>query len=209
MNNLNEEFNYNKLVGVDNIYIPLRFFLNSRYINKIKEIVSKFNTYILMPTVSRGNYEKINVQEIIKQFNIKGTVISNLSQIEEYNGLNLIADYSLNVMNDYTVEELKEMGISKITLSPETDRSVMENLGSVLKKEIIVYGRTRLMITEYCAIGTYKNCNGMCEGHNFKLKDRMGFEFPIKTDRINCNNMIYNSVYVPLAAWEAVISRTR
>lgn len=193
LNNLNEEFNYNKLVGVDNIYIPLRFFLNSKYINKIKEIVSKFNTYILMPTVSRGNYEKINVQEIIKQFNIKGTVISNLSQIEEYNGLNLIADYSLNVMNDYTVEELKEMGISKITLSPEADRSVMENLGSILKKEIIVYGRTRLMITEYCTIGTYKNCNGMCEGHNFKLKDRMGFEFPIKTDRINCNNMIYNS----------------
>ena len=28
---------------------------------------------------------------------------------------------------------------------------------------------------------------------NYMLKDRIGFEFPIYTDRINCNNLIYNS----------------
>ena len=49
------------------------------------------------------------------------------------------------------------------------------------------------MTTEYCTIGTLKECPGLCEKGRYKLKDRMGFEFPIYTDRINCNNLIYNS----------------
>ena len=49
------------------------------------------------------------------------------------------------------------------------------------------------MTTEYCMIGVYHNCPGTCTQGKYKLKDRMGFEFPICTDRINCNNFIYNS----------------
>ena len=49
------------------------------------------------------------------------------------------------------------------------------------------------MTTEYCTIGILKNCPALCEKGIYKLKDRMGFEFPIYTDRINCNNLIYNS----------------
>ena len=119
-------------------------------------------------------------------------LISNLSQIGQFKDLDLIANYTMNVMNDNTAEELKNMGINKFTVSPEADRGVIESLENI-KKEIIVYGRTRLMITEYCTIGPYKNCKGICEGHIYNLKDRMGFEFPIVTDRINCNNQIYNS----------------
>ena len=62
-----------------------------------------------------------------------------------------------------------------------------------IKKEVIVYGRTLLMTTEYCTIGTINNCPSICENGIYKLKDRMGFEFPIYTDRVNCNNLIYNS----------------
>ena len=49
------------------------------------------------------------------------------------------------------------------------------------------------MTTEYCTVGTLKNCPSLCEKGVYKLKDRMGFEFPICTDRVNCNNLIYNS----------------
>ena len=49
------------------------------------------------------------------------------------------------------------------------------------------------MTSEYCTIGTFKNCPAICKKGTYKLKDRMGFEFPIYTDRINCNNLIYNS----------------
>ena len=49
------------------------------------------------------------------------------------------------------------------------------------------------MTSEYCTIGTFKNCTGKCEKGTYVLKDRMGFEFPIYTDRFNCNSKLYNS----------------
>ena len=99
----------------------------------------------------------------------------------------------MNIFNDYSVDELEDMGIKEYIISPEVDKETITNISNILKKELIVYGRTRLMISEYCAIGTYKNCNGICENGEYKLRDRMGFEFTIYTDRTNCNNIIYNS----------------
>ena len=192
LNNMQENLKYEQIEGIDNIYVPLRFFVNTKLQNQIQKITKKFRIYILMPTVSKSNYEKIDINRIIENNNIKGIVISNLSQIDEFKDLELISNYTMNVMNDNAAEELQNMKISKITVSPEADRGVIESLGNI-KKELIVYGRTCLMITEYCTIGPYINCKGICEGHTYKLKDRMGFEFPIVTDRINCNNQIYNS----------------
>lgn len=193
LNKIDETLEYEKIENIDNIYIPLRYFINIKVQEQIKTITRKYNTYILIPTVYKSNYEKIDINTIIENNNIKGIVVSNICQIDQFKGKELIANYTMNVMNDNTAEQLKNIGIKKYTISPEADREVIETLGNSLEKELIVYGRTRLMITEYCAIGTYKNCKGMCEGHSFKLKDRMGFEFPIVTDRINCNNQIYNS----------------
>ena len=191
LNNVNSILEYEKLEDIDRIYIPLRFF--SKYKENIKKLSMKFNTYILMPTISKGNYDKIDIHKIIDEYNIKGIVISNLSQIEEFKGMNLISNYTMNIFNDYTALELKNMGLNMYTISPEADKETIRGLGNNLLRELIVYGRTRLMISEYCTIGTYRNCNGVCENGEYKLKDRMGFEFPIYTDRTNCNNIIYNS----------------
>lgn len=154
--------------------------------------MDKFNVFLLMPTISKGNYEKIDLQKVLKN-NIKGVVISNLSQIEYFNGMAKIGNYTLNISNNYTINELQSLGITKYITSPEFDKYTIQNLNNDIDKEVIVYGRTLIMTTEYCAIGTYKNCSGICENGRYKLKDRMGFEFPIITDRINCNNLIYNS----------------
>ena len=191
LNNMNSLLEYEKLENVDRIYIPLRFFV--KYKDIIKNISLKYKTYMLMPTISKGNYNNIDIQGILKENNIKGVVVSNLSQIEKFKGMDLIANYTMNIFNDYSVDELKYMGIKEYTISPEADKETITNISNNLKKELIVYGRTRLMISEYCAIGTYKNCKGICESGEYKIKDRMGFEFPIYTDRTNCNNIIYNS----------------
>ena len=193
LNNMSSELEYEQLHDVDSIYIPLRFFVNKQLENQIQVITNIFNTYLLMPAISKGNYEKINVQEIINKYNIQGVVISNLSQIEEFEKLPKIANYTLNIANNYSINELKDFGIIKYTTSPEFEKETISCLNQEIEKEIIVYGRTLLMTTEYCSIGTYKNCPGTCKQGTYKLKDRMGFEFPIYTDRINCNNLIYNS----------------
>ena len=74
------------------------------------------------------------------------------------------------------------------------DKQVIMNLeNNNIQKEVIVYGRSLMMNTEYCAIGKYFNCDKRCKKGKYILKDRMGFEFPVYTDTFNCNNYIYNS----------------
>ena len=190
---MSETLEYSKLQGIDNIYIPLRFFTAPKLKKQVKEITENFNTYLLMPAISKSNYEKINIEAILKEYKIAGVVISNISQLETCKNLKTIANYTMNVMNNHSIKELEGLGIKGYTVSPETDKNTILSLNGNIEKELIVYGRTLLMTTEYCAIGIYKNCPGTCEHGTFKLKDRMGFEFPIYTDRINCNNLIYNS----------------
>ena len=40
-----------------------------------------------MPAISKSNYEKINYDNIIKSNNIKGVVVSNLSQIDKFSNI--------------------------------------------------------------------------------------------------------------------------
>ena len=201
LNTIKEDINYLNLKGIDSIYIPFKLLLSNK--ERVEKICNEFNTYIYLPAITKGNYEKLinnNLKEILKEHNIKGIVISNPSHLkllerfkEELNGLNIVANYTLNISNDFTIKTLESLGIEKYTVSPEADKEEIHNLGNDISKEIIVYGRTLLMTTEYCLIGPFKNCTAPCEKGTYKLKDRMGFEFPIYTDRINCNNLIYNS----------------
>lgn len=200
LNTIKEEINYTKLTNLDNVYIPFRFFLSNK--EKVNEICENFNTYVFLPAITKSNYEKLienNLGEILNR-NIKGIIISNLSHLEilekyknKIKGLDIIANYTLNISNNNTIKELEKYKISKYIVSPELEKQSIQDLNSNVLKETIVYGRTLLMTSEYCTIGTLKNCSTQCEKGRYKLKDRMGFEFPIYTDRINCNNLIYNS----------------
>lgn len=192
LNDLKNNLEYENISGVDRIYIPLRFFIDSQYNNKIKSICNNFNVYLLMPTIFKSNYEKININNIFK-YNIKGVVISNLSQINMFKEKDIIANYTINITNNYTIKELRKNGITTYTISPELNKTTIKSLSNNVLKEVIVYGRALLMTTEYCTIGTYKNCTAPCNTGKYKLKDRLGFEFPIYTDKVNCNNLIYNS----------------
>ncbi len=197
LNNISEKIDYSEINNVDNIYIPIKFFFDSKLEKTINVICNKFNVYILFPNITKSNYSMLinkNIYNILSK-NIKGVVISNLSQLEYVKDkkLELIANYTMNIANNYTIEELKTLGFNKIIILPELNKKTIQNLGDSLKKETIVYGRTLLMTSEYCMIGTYKNCIGSCKEGEYCLKDRLGFEFPVYTDRINCNNLIYNS----------------
>jgi len=200
LNNIREEINYCELTNLDCIYIPFRFFLLNK--EKVDEICKNLNTYVLLPAITKSNYETLienNLKDILST-NIKGIVISNLSHLEilekyekEIKDLDIIANYTLNIANNNTIRELEKFKISKYIVLPELNKEAIQDLKGDISKETIVYGRTLLMTTEYCTIGTLKNCPSLCEKGTYKLKDRMGFEFPIYTDRINCNNLIYNS----------------
>ena len=199
LNKISKEIDYANLKNVDNVYIPFKYFLDEDLKESIENISKKFSTYILLPAITKSNYEKLlynNLPKISER--VEGIVISNLSQIYEIeklgiNGKKLVANYTMNIENNFTVEELKKLGVCKYIVPPEAEKETIRGLTENIEKETIVYGRTLLMTTEYCTIGTLKNCPVMCQKGRYTLKDRMGFEFPIYTDRINCNNLIYNS----------------
>lgn len=199
LNKISKEIDYANLKNVDNVYIPFKYFLDEDLKESIENISKKFSTYILLPAITKSNYEKLlynNLPKISER--VEGIVISNLSQIYEIeklgiNGKKLVANYTMNIENNFTVEELKKIGVCKYIVPPEAEKETIRGLTENIEKETIVYGRTLLMTTEYCTIGTLKNCPAMCQKGRYTLKDRMGFEFPIYTDRINCNNLIYNS----------------
>ena len=68
--------------------------------------------------------------------------------------LKIIANYTFNVYNTRTVLELKKLGVSTFTLSPELDKETLTSLCNYnyLQKELIVYGKAPLLNINYCLL---------------------------------------------------------
>ena len=207
LNDLNLEYDYSKLNGVHNLYIPLKFFVNKNYENILKVLNKKFSTYIYLPTIIRANYRNLfydNIVNTTKKYNIKGIVLSNISNFmlisdlyKSNKNLELIANYTFNIYNNETINKLNELQISRYTVSPELNKLSILNLYGNPQKELIVYGKIPLMNMNYCLLGKsnkcYPNCNSLCTNKNrYFLKDRLGLHFDIVPDNIQTVTTIYN-----------------
>lgn len=207
LNDLNLEYDYSKLDGVHNLYIPLKFFVNKNYENILNVLNKKFSTYIYLPTIIRANYRNLfydNIVNTTKKYNIKGIVLSNISNFmlisdlyKSNKNLELIANYTFNIYNNETINKLNDLQISRYTVSPELDKLSILNLYGNPQKELIVYGKIPLMNMNYCLLGKsnkcYPNCNSLCTNKNrYFLKDRLGLHFDIVPDNIQTVTTIYN-----------------
>lgn len=225
LNILNLDFDYSRLDGFDNIYIPLKYFSIKKYDGILKTLEQKFNVYIYMPTIIKANYRNLlfsNIFNTIESHNIKGFVISNISNLlllenvlknPDYN-FDLIANYTFNVFNLHSVLELKNLGINKYTISPESTKEIINRLcnfvenstisengtsglRTLLPAELIVYGKTPLMNMNYCPLGKtnkcYPTCTSKCMTDNsYFLEDRLKMKFRILFDNIQTVSTIYN-----------------
>ena len=118
LNLLNFDFDYSKLNGFDNIYIPLKYFSIHKYANIITTLQQKFNLYIYMPIIIKANYRNLFyniIEDTIKKYHIKGFVISNISNLNLLDDVlannkkhfDFISNYTFNIFNSYSVNELK------------------------------------------------------------------------------------------------------
>lgn len=212
LENINIDFDYSKIENVDNVYIPLKFLTNKKYINQVLTLSSKFNIFVYMPTIIKPNYKNLllnNLEDILTKFNIKGFVISNISGfmlLQDYiqkhpnKKYTFIANYTMNVFNKNTVSELRDLGVSVITPSVELSKNILQEIcsNSPLPVELIAYGRTVLMNSSYCLLGKsnkcYPECKMRCSNNlQYYLKDRLGFKFRVMPDNIQTVTAIYNS----------------
>ncbi len=218
LNILHSNFDYSKLEGFDNVYIPLKYFISNKYKCVLNTLQEKFNLYIYMPTIIKANYRNLiynDIEKTIKDYDIKGFVISNISNLKllenvvntNNRNFKIIANYTFNVFNNFTVQELKNLGISSFTISPESDKEIFNNLSefSLLNKEAIVYGNTPLMNMNYCLLGEtnkcYPNCDSKCISEPvIYLKDRLNMNFRVLIDNIQTVSTIYNSKITSISA---------
>ncbi len=224
LNILNTDFNYTDLTGFDNVYIPLKYFSIKKYSKIITDLQNKFNIYIYMPTIIRANYRNLffaNIENTIKTYKIKGFIISNISNLRllekvvNKSNFEIIANYTFNIFNLYSVNELKNLGINKFTISPESTKEIIDNLCNstvennnferYLPAELIVYGKTPLMNMNYCVLGKtnkcYPTCDSKCMSENsYYLKDRLNMKFRILFDNIQTVSTIYNCKTISISA---------
>lgn len=215
-NNLNRYFDYSLLEKVDNVYIPYKYFIDSNYIDVLKTITKKFNTYIYLPTISK-NFLSYNFDKILDDFSkIKGFVLSNISHLkllEKYsNKYKFIANYTLNIFNDYTLNELTNFGISTCTISPELNKEAIKSLSRKFNTELIVYGNTPVMNSNYCLLGKtnkcYLKCNKHCNDYaDFYIKDRLGLQFKLQVE--NGITTIFNSKITSISSNDINVNSIR
>lgn len=206
LNQLNFDFDYTKLTEVDKLYIPLEFFGGGKY-EQILEQLKNNKIYIYMPTIIRKKYRDRAVDILNKAFNkydLYGIVISNISQLNlireimnHGQKLEIIANYTMNIYNKSTIQEISKMGISQFTVSPELNKDAILSLCNNKNMELIVYSNIPVMTTNYCFLGktnkcTHK-CNGKCSTKNkYYIKDRMGFKFRVIPNNNQTITTIYN-----------------
>ena len=222
LNILNQNFDYTQLHGIDKVYIPLKYFVLKDFKNVVAELTENFETYIYMPTIMRNNYHKIisnNLSSILEQYKIKGFVLSNIGNIELLKNYKdkyeFIYNYTLNVFNNLTIAELADSSKNTVTLSPELNKSDLQTFARTsCSTELIVYGRTPLMNSNYCLLGKsnkcYSACPHLCNSTNkFYLKDRLGFLFRIIPDNVDTVTTIYNSKITSIEHDEICVNSVR
>lgn len=218
LNILHKEYDYTLIKNIDNIYIPFKYFIDKSYSKEINDITNNFSTYIYLPIISKEFYFNIiksNIKNILDTYKISGIIVSNIGQLEILKDLNIntnldiIANYSFNVFNNYTENELQNLGFTTFTLSPELDKYSINNIlnNKNIKSEMIIYGSCPVMNSNYCLLGTsnkcYKECLRKCESNNkYYLKDRMGFTFRLIPDNTQTVTTIYNSKILSISSSE-------
>ena len=185
---------------IDEIYVPVKEVITK------EELFSKINCkkYILLPTITKAKYNNLIKNNFKKLADISdGFVVSNIGQLDYFKDIktNLIANYTFNIFNNYTLKNIEELGFSKAILSPELTNEQINNLTSGILKEAIVYGNQCVMTSEHCPIGAIaggfckdKKCNMPClKNDKYYLRDRLKMDFRIIPDNIDCQSTLYNS----------------
>lgn len=172
--------------------------LDFTYLSKLKDK----EVFLKLPNIIKEEFESIckTIEERLKH--IDGIITSNLGVISRFKGrIPIIGDYKLNIFNSYALDFYKDF-INGSCLSVELNKKEIKDVSkkSQVPLQMLLYGKVELMVSEYCAIGSTfgercssKNCNRTCNSGNFILKDRMGEEFTLKTDKF-CRSYVYNSV---------------
>ncbi|MDR3597622.1 U32 family peptidase [Clostridium sp.] len=193
---------------VKNIALNIFFSRKSAALNKedlknlYEQISEDKKIYLKVPNIIKGEFNYIVkvIDELMPY--IRGIITCNAGIIKLYKDkLSIVGDYKLNIFNKEAAELYAEdVDISSISLelNRKEIKELMKNINCKVAANI--YGKTELMVSEYCPIGSTfgnkaskKECSKPCMKDNFKLKDRMNESFSVLSDN-SCRSYILNSL---------------
>lgn len=186
---LEEYYNKFKTIGINLVYSALGVIRNEEY-SILEKYLSKINNKI---------FNKVQISTWGSKNFFKSKFGTKKFNIDAY--FNIYNSYSLRFFEKYFNAE-------DITLSQEINKFEIKNILDKLKErnsnvDMIIYGHTRSMLTEYCAMGVLtKDCHkdrrcAECARSDYALKDMENREFRLFQDMF-CRTEIRNHIALDL-----------
>ncbi|MBU6222249.1 MAG: DUF3656 domain-containing protein [Planctomycetes bacterium] len=157
--------------------------------------------------------DELGVFALLAKQEPDGLLVRNYAGLTYFRdrGLPVVADFSLNVTNEFSAEFFLDAGAERVTASYDMNREQLLGLVAATdpgRLEVVLHQHMPMFHMEHCVFcavlspGTNKtNCGRPCDEHVVHLRDRIGVEHPLTAD-VGCRNTLYNAV--PQSAAEAV-----
>ncbi|MBP1743680.1 MAG: peptidase [Firmicutes bacterium] len=160
--------------------------------------------YLRIPNIIKEEFEAVCSFIDANLAKVEGLLTGNLGIMNRYRGkTSLIGDYKLNIFNREALDFYNSR-LDLSCLSVELNRGEIKDMIRKRRAQVLVYGKTELMVSEYCMTGSLfgnkskdSACSRPCLRSGYTLKDRKGVDFNVETDRY-CRSHIYNSVPINL-----------
>ncbi len=208
-------------LGADRLYLPVTALERTGFREQLQAVkAAGTEVFAWLPAITKGRHERLLDDKLFDrygEYGLDGVLAGNIGTLRRIKaasaaGPRLAGDISLNLFNALSVNEAVKMGLESAALSAELTLRQISHLIKAIEPdrkpviETAVYGRLPLMISEYCPAGCVEGglnasakCSGCCSKGDYKLQDRMGMEFPVICDRLDCRSTILNSnvLFVP------------
>jgi putative protease len=152
------------------------------------------------PRIRKPGEEKID--RYLQDLEPDAILVRGLGALREPSRAPKVGDFSLNVTNRLSANEIMRRGLSRFTPSFDLDEAQLhalldEDLAPLA--EVVVHHPMPLFHMEHCVIAAllsdgsdYKTCGRPCEKHAVALKDRAGMVHPVEAD-VGCRNTVFHA----------------
>jgi U32 family peptidase len=198
-------------LDIDSIYADFQDIADYARIISLAQIAGK---KIFLATTRIHQPESAASLDYLEKLRPDGILARHLAAIDYFYraGLLVIADYSLNAVNNLAVETLLEQGANRVTAAFDMNQKTFSDMltASVSMApviEVILHGHVPMFHTAhclYCAAFSDQNakpqCGRPCLKRKVRLCDRKGCEHPVLFDA-DCHNTVFHAQPQSLAEY--------
>ena len=171
-------------------------------VETVRQIGAEF--VIALPRILKPGDSAI--LESLAELEPDAVLARNLGEVEFFRriGVPVLADFSLNAVNDLSVRQLLDWGVRRITPGWDIDAEQLAELVEAVpmtvpveRLEIVAVGRIPLFTMEHCLwranlVDIDRPCDRLCERRSLKVRDRRGAIHSVRCD-LFCRNIVEQS----------------